>query len=163
MAVLASRKSIESDRALRELFGAAYFPDRCAKASPPAASDRRLSPASLETFLMCWSLSGGAGVSPARHHAQDAPATPITAIDSYRGLIVGGQINWTSVWVKKLEEYVRNGGTVVLNAAQVKGLSDGLLGLRLQRRDRRSSQCALPLARRTASGSSRPDISLRKD
>ena len=76
--------------------------------------------------------SSGTGVSPVSNHAQDTRATPMDAINSYRAVIVGGQINWTSAWSKKLEDYVRKGGTVVLNAAQVKGLSDELLGVRFR-------------------------------
>jgi hypothetical protein len=56
----------------------------------------------------------------------------MNAIDSYRAVIVGGQINWTNAWARKLEDYVRKGGTVVLNAAQVKGLSEELLGVRFR-------------------------------
>lgn len=75
--------------------------------------------------------SSGTGVPPV-NPAQDARATPMEAIDSYRAVIVGGQINWTNAWAEKLEDYVRKGGTVVVNAAQVKGLSDEMLGVRFK-------------------------------
>jgi len=53
------------------------------------------------------------------------------AIDSYRAIIVGGDIKWTSDWVTKLSNYVRNGGTLVVNSAQIKGLSSDFLGVKL--------------------------------
>jgi hypothetical protein len=81
-----------------------------------------------------------------KNHAQDARATPLDAIDSYRAVIVGGQINWTNAWAKKLEDYVRKGGTVVLNTAQVKGLSDELLGVRFKGEtgEAHNARCLLP-------------------
>jgi hypothetical protein len=34
-------------------------------------------------------------------------------------------------WIARLNEYVRNGGTVVLNSAQIKKLPEQFLGVRL--------------------------------
>jgi hypothetical protein len=72
--------------------------------------------------------SSGTGVTPVRNHAQ-ARVIPIDAIDSYRALIIGGDIKWTSDWARKLSEYVREGGVVVLNTAQTNGLSPEFLGV----------------------------------
>jgi hypothetical protein len=68
------------------------------------------------------------------------------AIDSYRAVIGGGEINWTPAWVKKLEDYVRGGGVVMLNAAQTKGLPMSLLGLREtgQTGEADNAKCLLP-------------------
>src|SRR6185503_18716279 len=41
------------------------------------------------------------------------------------------RIEWSSEWIKRLDDYVRNGGTVVLNAAQIKKLPEQFLGVRL--------------------------------
>src|SRR5205085_9939770 len=60
-----------------------------------------------------------------------ASETNRDAIDSYRAVIVGGSIEWNPAWAKRLEDYVRKGGVVVINAAQVKGLQDALLGVKL--------------------------------
>ncbi len=60
-----------------------------------------------------------------------ASETHKDAIDSYRTVIVGGQINWSDAWAKKLQDYVGNGGVVVLNSAQIKGLPAEFLGIRL--------------------------------
>ena len=119
----------KSDRALRELFGAAYFPGPVREGEPASGERQAFVPGVFGNIFDVLVASSGPGVSSVRHHAQDAGST---SIDSYRGLIVGGRINWANGWAKKLEDYVRNGGTVVLNAAQVKGLSDELLGLRLK-------------------------------
>jgi hypothetical protein len=63
-----------------------------------------------------------------------APATPINyaaLLGSYRAVVVGGRLDWNAAWIQRLTDYVKAGGTVVLNAAQVKELPTGLLGLRL--------------------------------
>jgi hypothetical protein len=44
---------------------------------------------------------------------------------------VGGHIEWSPAWVQKISDYVRNGGTVVINAAQIKGIPEQLLGVHL--------------------------------
>lgn len=120
-----------SDRALRELFGAAYYPGPVREGEAASGERQSFVPGVFGNIFDVLVASGGTVVSPARNHAQDARATPMDAIDSYRAVIVGGQINWTSAWARKLEDYVRKGGTVVLNAAQVKGLPDEMLGVRL--------------------------------
>lgn len=143
-----------SDRALRELFGAAYYPG-LVREGEPATGDRQAfvpgifgdvfdvlvasnvqSPTSsvqrpLNMGATNAGSAGGAGVPPVSNHAQDARATPIDAIDSYRAVIVGGRIDWTLKWIDKLTQYVRNGGVVVLNSAQVRGVPSELLGVRM--------------------------------
>jgi hypothetical protein len=131
-----------SDRALRELFGAAYYPGPVREGEPASGERQAFVPGVFGNIFDVLVASSGTGVSPVKksgrgvlpvkNHAQDARATPMDAIDSYRAVIVGGQMNWTNAGAKKLEDYVRKGGTVVLNAAQVKGLSDELLGVRFR-------------------------------
>ena len=120
------------DRALRELFGAAYYPGPVREGEPASGERQSFVPGVFGNIFDVLVASSGTGGSPVRKQAQDARSTPIDAIDSYRAVIVGGHINWTSAWAKKLEEYVRKGGTVVLNAAQVEGLPNELLGVRFR-------------------------------
>ncbi|HWP52717.1 MAG TPA: hypothetical protein VN476_01220 [Pyrinomonadaceae bacterium] len=121
-----------SDRALRELLGAAYYPGPVREGEAASGERQAFVPGVFGNIFDVLVASSGTGVSPVSSHAQDARATPMDAIDSYRAVIVSGQINWTNAWAKKLEDYVRKGGTVVLNSAQVKGLSDELLGVRFR-------------------------------
>jgi len=104
-----------SDRALRELFGAAYYPG-LVREGEPASGER-------QAFVP--------GVFGNIFDVLVASETHKDAIDSYRAVIVGGEINWTAAWARKLTDYVRAGGVVVLNSAQVKGLPVDLLGVQL--------------------------------
>ncbi|HEX8747230.1 MAG TPA: hypothetical protein VF717_08515, partial [Pyrinomonadaceae bacterium] len=54
------------------------------------------------------------------------------AIDSYRAVVAGGRLEWSRVWAQKLSDYVKSGGVVVINAAQVKGLPADLTGVRVR-------------------------------
>ena len=103
------------DHALRELFGAAYYPANAVEGEP-AAADRQayVNSAFGDIFDVL--------VASEQHAA---------AIDSYRALVVGGRVEWTPAFAERLRNYARAGGTVVLNAAQAKGLPEDLLGLRL--------------------------------
>jgi hypothetical protein len=139
------------DRALRELFGAAYYPGPV-REGEPASGERQAfvpgvfgnifdvlvaSPVQSPTSKVQSSRdrttadAGSADVPSALRAGGPKKAKPSDAIDSYPAVIVGGTINWTSGWPSKLEAYVRNGGTLVLNSAQIKGLSLDLLGVRL--------------------------------
>jgi hypothetical protein len=114
-----------SDRALRELLGAAYYPGLVREGEPASGERQAFVPGVFGNIFDVLVASRGT-----RDHAQDARATAIDAIDHYRAIIAGGEINWTAAWARKLEEYVRAGGTVLLNAAQAKSLSPSLLGVR---------------------------------
>ncbi len=120
-----------SDRALRELIGAAYYPGTVREGEPASGERQTFVPGIFGNIFDVLVTSSGTGVPPVKNHAQDARVTPIDAIDSYRALIAGGRIDWSQAWAKKLGDYVRSGGVVVLNAAQVKGLPSELLGVRL--------------------------------
>lgn len=101
-----------SDRALRELFGVAYYPGLVVEGEP-ATADRQVF------------VNGVFGDIFDVLVASDAPLSL-----SYRAIVVGGDIKWTPEWTAKLSHYIRNGGTVVLNSAQIEGLPEQLLGVR---------------------------------
>jgi hypothetical protein len=46
-------------------------------------------------------------------------------------VVVGGRIDWSAEWIQRINDYVRNGGTLVVNAAQIKNLPEPYLGVRL--------------------------------
>jgi hypothetical protein len=102
------------DRALRELFGAAYYPAPVTEGEP-ATADRQFFTSGIfgDIFdVLVASDEGRAG------------------IDSYRAVVVAGRLDWTPLWGEQLKSYVRRGGVVVLNAAQAGGLPADLLGVR---------------------------------
>src|SRR5215813_9218313 len=68
--------------------------------------------------------------TPSHPPLAPSPTRPLAAtlLSGYRAIVVGGRIDWSTEWVQRLTEYVRNGGTVVINAAQAKGIPEGLSG-----------------------------------
>jgi hypothetical protein len=73
-------------------------------------------------------------VPPTATRITPAPAAPINyaaLLGSYRAVVVGGRIDWTAPWIQRLTAYLKSGGTVVINAAQVKDFPTELLGLTL--------------------------------
>ena len=102
----------ESDRALRELFGAAYFPGLVREGEPASGERQAFVPAVFGNIF---------DVLVASETHQDA-------IDAYRAIIAGGHVDWSEAWVRKLEAYVRAGGVLVLNGNQKDGLNPNLLG-----------------------------------
>ena len=114
-----------SDRALRELFLAAYYPAAAAEGEP-ATADRQafINAAFGDIFDVLVA-------SDKRANEKNADEKNADAIDSYRALVVGGRVEWTPAWGERLKAYVQKGGTVVLNAAQLKGLPADLIGARL--------------------------------
>jgi hypothetical protein len=105
----------KSDRALRELFGAAYYPGPVVEGEP-ASGDRQALVSGLFGDIF--------DVLVASDLKKDA-------IDGYRAIVVGGTVDWNAAWARKLEEYIRKGGVVVLNSAQAKGLGPELLGVQI--------------------------------
>lgn len=103
-----------SDRALRELFGAAYFPGTVVEGEPASAD--------AQAFVN--------GVFGDIFDVLAASEERAEAIDAYRAVVVGGSVEWGRGWDERLKKYVRGGGTVFVNAAQAKGLSSELLGVR---------------------------------
>jgi len=103
-----------SDRALRELFGAAYYPALVTEGEP-ATGDRQAFVSSIFGDIFDVLVASDAKMD---------------AIDSYRAVVAGGSIEWSPAWAKRLEDYVRKGGVVVINAAQSKGLPEELVGVK---------------------------------
>jgi hypothetical protein len=110
-----------SDRALRELFGVAYYPGLVVEGEP-AIADRQ--PFVAGVFGDIFDVLTAADAQGSRSKIQ-------SLLPAYRAVVVGGRLEWSSEWIKRLDDYVRNGGTVVLNAAQIKRLPDEFLGVRL--------------------------------
>ena len=102
------------DRALREMFGAAYYPGLVREGEPASGERQAFVPGIFGNIFDVLVASDNLS----------------KAIGSYRVVVAGGEVNWTPVSAKAVEDYVRNGGTVVINAAQTRGLSAALLGIR---------------------------------
>ncbi len=84
-------------------------------------------PASTETATQTPSPSPTPLPSPPPHVLKP----PVPILDTYRAVVVGGRMDWSAQWVKQISEYVKAGGTLVVNAAQIKGLPPELLGVTL--------------------------------
>jgi hypothetical protein len=109
------------DRALRELFGVAYYPGLVVEGEP-AIADRQPFIAGL--FGDIFDVLTAADVQGSRSKIQ-------TLLPSYRAVVAGGRIDWSNEWIRRLDEYVRNGGTLLINAAQIKNVPEQLSGVRL--------------------------------
>ncbi|HEX8174799.1 MAG TPA: hypothetical protein VF543_06740 [Pyrinomonadaceae bacterium] len=105
-----------SDRALRELFGAAYYPLPVVEGEP-ATGDRQAYVNAVFGDIFDVLVASDKGSN---------------AIDAYRAVVVGGRPEWSRTWAQKLADYVKSGGVVVVNAAQVKGLPADLTGVRVR-------------------------------
>jgi hypothetical protein len=103
-----------SDRALRELFLAAYHPAALDEGEPATADRQAFTSASFGDIF---------DVLVADEKRADA-------LDAYRALLVGGRVEWAPAWGARLKAYAEKGGTIVLNSAQAKGLPPQLLGVR---------------------------------
>jgi hypothetical protein len=103
------------DRALRELFGAAYYPALVTEGEP-ATADR-------QAYVN--------GIFGDIFDVLVASDERREAVDSYRAVVVGGRVEWSPAWAAQLRDYVRKGGVLVLNAAQAAGLPEDLLGVHL--------------------------------
>ncbi len=113
-----------SDRALRELFGVAYYPGLVVEGEP-AIADRQ--PFVNGVFGDIFDVLTAADVEGTKSKIQ-------TLLPSYRAVVVGGRIDWSAEWIRRLNDYVRNGGTLVLNAAQIRNVPEQFSGVRLSNR-----------------------------
>jgi hypothetical protein len=122
------------DRALRELFGVAYYPGSVVEGEP-ATADRQAFVSGIFGDIFDVLVASERGSSTFDREGADAGQTRENQISSqlssYRAVVVGGHIDWSPAWVQKITDYVRNGGTVVINAAQIKGIPERLLGIHL--------------------------------
>jgi hypothetical protein len=96
------------DRALRELFGVAYYPGLVVEGEP-AIADRQPFVAGVFGDIF------------------DVLTTANRDFSGYRGVVLSGRAEWN----QNLDEYVRSGGTVVINAAQIRNVPQALLGVGL--------------------------------
>lgn len=109
---------------------------------PESPADREL----RELFNVFWHPVGVAEGQPAAPDVQSLPngrygnifdvlvdrPSKAAAISRYPILWAAGDVDLSGVWPKALEEYVRAGGTLVVNAEAARGrLPDSLLGLSL--------------------------------
>jgi hypothetical protein len=120
-----------SDRALRELFGVAYYPGLVVEGEP-ATGDRQAFVSGIFGDIFDVLVASDAQ-SPRASASSRFPLTqsPLYPLDAYRAIVVGGHIDWSPQWIQRLTNYVKSGGTVVLNSAQIKGFPTDLLGVRL--------------------------------
>ncbi len=109
------------DRALRELFGVAYYPGLVVEGEP-AIADRQ--PLVSGVFGDIFDVLTAADVRGSKSKFS-------SLLPAYRAVVAGVRVEWSDEWIKRLDEYVRNGGTLVVNAAQIKRLPEQLLGVRL--------------------------------
>nr|MDQ2937094.1 hypothetical protein [Acidobacteriota bacterium] len=109
------------DRALRELFGVAYYPG-LVNEGEPATADR-------QAFVN--GIFGDIFDVVVASEAKPASRPLASPLDPYRAIVVGGRIEWSPQWIQRLTDYVKSGGTIVLNATQIKQLPEPLLGVRL--------------------------------
>src|SRR5258705_6546400 len=125
------------DRVLRELFGVAYYPGLVVEGEP-AIADRQ--PFVSSVFGDVFDVITAATPSPR------PPLSPSALLSSYRAIVVGGHIEWSPEWIQKLTDYVRSGGTVVINAAQIKGIPEQLIGVRMTNAtgEAHNGRCLLP-------------------
>ncbi len=126
------------DRALRELFGVAYYPALVVEGEPAIADRQPFVSGLFGDVFDVLTATVEEGASGRRGEGVNSgvtgsPRRPVLAspLSSYRAVVVGGRIEWSAEWLQKLNDYVRNGGTVVLNAAQLKGVPAQLLGVQL--------------------------------
>ena len=112
------------DRSLRELFGVAYYPGLVVEGEP-AIADRQ--PFISGVFGDIFDVLTAADVADVR----GSKSKISSLLSSYRAVVVGGRVEWSDEWIQRLNEYVRNGGTLVINAAQIKKLPEQFLGVRL--------------------------------
>jgi hypothetical protein len=135
-----------SDRALRELFGVAYYPGLVVEGEP-ATGDRQAFVNGVFGDIFDVLVASEAqrhtsniqSPTPLARRDASRPANspssgpllpfPVSPLSSYRAVVIGGHIEWSAQWIQRLNEYVRTGGTVVLNAEQIKGLPSDLLGV----------------------------------
>ena len=171
-----------SDRALRELFGVAYYPG-LVKEGEPATGERQAfvngifgdifdvivasevqSPKSkvqspeLRVSSSEFRVSSQVENSSRRVSASPNPRVSVSPLSNYRAVVVGGHVDWTvstgsgsdrarlaTDWPQLLTDYVRNGGAIVLNASQAKGLPEELIGVQLlgETAESDNAQCLL--------------------
>jgi hypothetical protein len=120
-----------SDRSLRELFGVAYYPGLVVEGEP-ASGDRQAFVNGIFGDIFDVLVASNAQSQTSQPNTSDGSGRGSNVpLNGYRAIVVGGHIDWSSHWIQKLTDYVKGGGTVVLNSAQTKGLPPEFAGVRL--------------------------------
>ncbi|HEV2830326.1 MAG TPA: hypothetical protein VGW76_22250 [Pyrinomonadaceae bacterium] len=123
-----------SDRALRELFGVAYYPGLVVEGEP-ATGDRQAFVngifGDIFDVLVASDTVQGPMSKVQRPDVASGSAVAVYPLDPYRAIVVGGQVDLSPQWIQRLTAYVRSGGTLVLNSAQIKNVPAELLGVRM--------------------------------
>ena len=119
-----------SDRALRELFGVAYYPGLVVEGEP-ATGDRQAFVNGIFGDIFDVLVASDAQSLKSKVQSPAASPLPLSPLDPYRAIVVGGRIEWSKLWGQRLTDYVKSGGTVVVNSAQISGLPSELLGVHL--------------------------------
>lgn len=119
----------KSDRALRELFGVAYYPGLVLEGEP-AIADRQpfVSGPFGDIFDVIVASDNQTNATSPRPPVSSSPS-PESSLSSYSAIVVGGHVTWSPAWVQKLTSYVRNGGTIVLNSSQRAGFPEEFIGV----------------------------------
>ena len=139
----------KSDRALRELFGVAYYPGLVLEGEP-AIADRQpfVSGPFGDIFdvLVASDTSPNRSVPPSPRPPVSPSPVPDSSLSSYSAIVVGGHVTWSQAWVQKLTAYVRNGGTVVLNSSQRAGFPEEFIGVHAtnERVETDAARCVWP-------------------
>ena len=163
-----------SDRALRELFGVAYYPGLVVEGEPatgdrqafvngvfgdifdvlvanevqsprsrvqrPAAGSagslRRRAPQTQARVVQPRARRGNTRAVDRTQHYRPPPLCPFPSPRLIRLMLIAplslaAGFDWSPQWIQRLTAYVKSGGTVVLNSAQINGVPTELLGLRL--------------------------------
>ncbi len=119
------------DRALRELFGVAYFPGLVNEGEPATGDRQAYVNGIFGDIFDVLVAADQTTATPRTQNTKPAGGPAPNVLDAYRAVVAGGRIDWSTQWIQRLTDYVRSGGTVVLNAAQVNGLPAEFLGVRL--------------------------------
>ena len=134
----------KSDRALRELFGVAYFPGLVVEGEP-AIADRQpfvagvfgdifdvlVATPTIKDATDRQTLNEAIQLnSSAPPMIRDEVRPPFPPVDSYKAVVIGGQPDLSEAWANRMTDYVVNGGTLVVNAAQRKSFAERFLGIR---------------------------------
>jgi hypothetical protein len=143
------------DRALRELFGTAYYPGLVREGEPASGERQAFVPGAFGNIFDVLVTDDSSLIPPVRRGVTTMGASPKNEpftgpgpriTDSYAAIVLGGRIELSILWAGEIGRYVRDGGTLVVNAAQAKGLPTEFLGVRLtgQSAEADDAKCLAP-------------------
>jgi hypothetical protein len=118
------------DRALRELFGAAYYPGLVVEGEP-ATGDRQAFVDGIFGDIFDVLVAAEVQRPEPDLKSRNTANAGVSPLSSYRAIVIGGAVELSPEWIQRLSAYVKAGGTVVLNSAQIKHMPAEMLGVRL--------------------------------